>query len=219
MEMRWLQTIPWWDVLVPKPHTFCDSHVLIHFFNTRSLPLHKNDVFSNYNIKTTHIFVLQWNTFNTLTSNNTSLNIDTRTHSMINVNDRNGTMIIYNNFTTLSSHETFTSLGVEYITITFNAHTRKAIHIITIYIPSTLSLSMFIIHLQTLLDLMPISCLMIIIDDFNIWTCLIKIQYNQMNSKVLWTNIQWNFNFKKLRQFMDPILITFGQMHPLNNAC
>jgi hypothetical protein len=77
-------------------------------------------------------------------------------------------MIIYDNFTTLSSHKTFTSLGVEYITTTFNENTRKAIHRITIYKPSTLSLSMFIIHLQKFLDLMPISCLMIIVGDFYI---------------------------------------------------
>jgi len=31
----------------------------------------------------------------------------------------------------------------------------------------------------------------------SILTCLIKTQHNQMNSKVLWTNIQWNFNLKK----------------------
>jgi hypothetical protein len=86
---------------------------------------------------------------------------------MISVNGRNGTMIIYHNFTTISSHETFTSLGVEYVAITFNANIRKAIHIIAIY-KSTLSLSMFIIHLQKFLDLMPISCPMIIIGDFNI---------------------------------------------------
>jgi hypothetical protein len=77
-------------------------------------------------------------------------------------------MIIYDNFTTLSSHETFISLGDKYIVATFNANTRKAIHIITIYKPSTLSLSMFIIHFQKFLDLMPISCPTIIIDDFNI---------------------------------------------------
>jgi hypothetical protein len=100
--------------------------------------------------------------------NNTSLNIDTRTHSMISVNGRNGTMIIYDNFTTLSSHETFTSFKVEYIATTFNANTRKIIHIITIYKLSTLSLSMFIIHLQTFLNLMSISCPMIIIGNFNI---------------------------------------------------
>jgi len=75
---------------------------------------------------------------------------------MISVNDRNGTMIIYDNFTTLSSHEAFTCLGIEYITTTFNANIRKAIHIAT-YIPSTLSLSMFTIHLQKFLNLMPIS--------------------------------------------------------------
>jgi len=39
-----------------------------------------------------------------------------------------------------------------------------------------------------------------------------------MNFKALWTNIQWNFNLKKLQQFMDPTLITYGQMRPLNNA-
>ncbi len=87
---------------------------------------------------------------------------------MINVNGQNGILIIYDNFTTLSSHETFTSLGAEYIVATLNANTRKAINIVTIYRLSTLSLSMFVIHLQKFLDLMPISCPMIIIDNFNI---------------------------------------------------
>jgi hypothetical protein len=100
--------------------------------------------------------------------NNTSLNIDARTHSTISVNRQNGTMIIYDNFTNLSSHKTFISLRAEYIATTFNANTRMVIHIITIYKPSTLSLLVFIIHLQKFLDLMPISCPMIIIGDFNI---------------------------------------------------
>jgi len=99
-----LQTIAQWDVLLPKPHTFHDSHVLIYFLNIRSLPLRKNDVFLDYNLKTIHILCLNDTHFNTFMSNNTSLNIDTRTHSMINVNSRNDTMIIYDNFTTLSSH-------------------------------------------------------------------------------------------------------------------
>ncbi len=86
MEMCQLQTIAQWDVLVPKPHTFCDSHVLIYFLNTISLLLHKNDVFSDYNLKTSHILYLNETHFITLTYNNTSLNIDTITHSMISVN-------------------------------------------------------------------------------------------------------------------------------------
>jgi hypothetical protein len=47
---------------------------------------------------------------------------------MISVNGQNDTMIIYDNFTTLSSKEIFTSLGSKYIVTTFNANTRKAIH-------------------------------------------------------------------------------------------
>jgi hypothetical protein len=93
-------------------------------------------------------------------------------------------MIIYNNFTTLSSQETFISLEVEHIVTTFNANTRKDTHIIAIYKPSTLFLLVFIIYLQMFLDLMPISYPMIIIDDFNI-DMLIKTQHNQMNSKIL----------------------------------
>jgi hypothetical protein len=77
-------------------------------------------------------------------------------------------MIIYDNFTTLSSHETFTFLGAEYIAATLNANTGKVIHIVTIYKLSTLSFLMFVIHLQKFLDLMSISCPMIIIGDFKI---------------------------------------------------
>jgi hypothetical protein len=77
-------------------------------------------------------------------------------------------MIIYDNFITLASHETFTSLKVEYIITTFNANKRKASHITKIYKPLTLSLLVFIIHFQKFFDLMPISCPTIIIDDFNI---------------------------------------------------
>jgi exonuclease III len=179
-------------LLVPKPHTFSDSHVLIYSINTRSLILHKNDVFSDYNLKMAHILCFNETHFNTLTSNNTSLNTDTRTHSMISVNGQNGIMIIYDNSTTLSSHETFTSLGVEYIAATLNANIRKAIDIIAIYIPSTLSLSMFIIHLQKFLDLMPISCRTIIIGDFNIN----MYDHNSTQPNELQSYMdQWNFNF------------------------
>ncbi len=104
------------------------------------MPLQKNDVFSNYNFKITHILCFNGTHFNTLMFNNTFPNIDTKTHSMINVNGWNGTMIIYDNFTTLSSHETFTSFGAKCITTTFDANTRKAIHIVAIYRLSTLSL-------------------------------------------------------------------------------
>jgi hypothetical protein len=77
-------------------------------------------------------------------------------------------MIIYDKFTTLSSHETFTILGVEFIIAIFNTNIIKAIHIITINKPSTLLLSTFINQLQKLLNLMPTYCVAIIMGDLNI---------------------------------------------------
>jgi hypothetical protein len=70
------------DYTCPQTITFYDSHVLIYSLNTRSLPLHENDVSSNYNIKTTHILCFNETHFNTLMFNSTFFNIDT-THSMI----------------------------------------------------------------------------------------------------------------------------------------
>jgi hypothetical protein len=77
-------------------------------------------------------------------------------------------MVIYDKFTTLSSHETFTILGVEFITTTFNANIRKAIDVIAIYKPSTLLFSTFINQLQKLLDVMPTYYPTVIMGDFNI---------------------------------------------------
>jgi len=45
---------------------------------------------------------------------------------------KKGTMTIYDNFTSLSSQKTFTSLRAKYIIITFNVNIRMVIHIITI---------------------------------------------------------------------------------------
>jgi hypothetical protein len=130
-------------LLVPKPHTFRDSHVLIYSLNTRPLILHKNDVIWDYNFEMAHMKLLYL-------------------------------------------------LRAEYIAATLNANLRKAIHIIAIYIPSTLSLSMFIIHLQKFLDLMPISCPTIIIDDFNIN----MYDHNSTQPNELQSFMdQWNFNF------------------------
>ncbi len=71
-------------------------------------------------------------------------------------------------FTTLSSHETFTILGAKFIMATFNTNIRKVIDVIAIYKPSTLLFSTFINQLQKLLDLMPTYCPTIIMGDVNI---------------------------------------------------
>ncbi len=70
--------------------------------------------------------------------------------------------------TTLSSHETFTILRIEFITTTFNTTTIKVVHVIAIYKPSTLLFSTFINQLQKRLDVMPTFCPTVIMGDFNI---------------------------------------------------
>jgi hypothetical protein len=77
-------------------------------------------------------------------------------------------MIIYDKFTTLSSQEMFTILGVKFITTTFNTNTREVIHVKTIYKPSISLVSTFINQLQMLLDVMPTYCPTTIMGDFNI---------------------------------------------------
>jgi len=71
-------------------------------------------------------------------------------------------MIIYDKFTTLSSHETFINLKIEFIT-----NTKKTIHVIAIYKPSTILFSTFINQLQKLLNLMLTYYPTIIMGDFN----------------------------------------------------
>jgi hypothetical protein len=122
------------------------------------------------------------------------------------------TMIICDNFTTLSSHETFTSLRIKYIATIFNANTRKAIHILAIYRPSTLSLSMFIIHLQIFLDLMQISCPTIIIGDFNInMFDQNSTPPNELQSYM--DQYSTKFQFKKITKIYGSHFDTYGQMH------
>ncbi len=48
--------------------------------------------------------------------------IDPKKHLTIGVYAQSGTMIIYDKFTTLSSHETFIILRAEIITTTFNTN-------------------------------------------------------------------------------------------------
>ncbi len=118
-------------------------------------------------MKTFHILFLNETHFNLQTSNIISF-IDSKNHSSKCVYAQNGKMIIHDKFTTLSSQETFTILGAGFITTTFNANTRKAIHVTFIYKLSTLLFLTFINQLQKLLDLMPTYCLTIIMGDFNI---------------------------------------------------
>ena len=129
--------------------------------------LHKDDIYSDYNLQASHILCLNETHFDPKTSDITSF-IDTSKHSFLSVYDRNGTMIVYDNHTKLFFHETHFTLGAEFIVASFDTNTRKSIHIIALYRPSTLPVTTFLNHLRHFLNKIPISCPTTILGDFNI---------------------------------------------------
>lgn len=64
MEMHRLQSVAWWNVLVTRPYTIRNSHILDYSLNTKSSSLHKNNVFLDYNLKTSHILCYYETHFN-----------------------------------------------------------------------------------------------------------------------------------------------------------
>ncbi len=61
--MHPLQTNAHWNLLVPTPSTLRNSHILIYSLNTRSLLLHKNDIFFYYNLKYNSYVMFKGNIF------------------------------------------------------------------------------------------------------------------------------------------------------------
>jgi hypothetical protein len=106
-------------------------------------------------------------------------------------------------------------LGAEFITTTFNTNTRKVIHVIAIYKPSTLLFSTYINQLQKLLDIMPTYCPTIIMGDFNIY--MFDQNSTQLNKLKRFMN-QYSMElvfFLKTTKIMVPILITMDKCtHP-----
>jgi hypothetical protein len=89
---------------------FRDSHIVICLLNTRSLSLHKDDIYFYYNLQASHILCLNETHFDPKTLKFTSF-IDMSKHSFLSVYDRNGTGIVYDNHTKLFFHETHFTLG------------------------------------------------------------------------------------------------------------
>jgi len=51
------------------------------------------------------------------------------------------------------------------------------------------------------------------------WHAWSKLNSTKWTTKFYGSIFNGTSVFKKLRQFIDPILITYEQMHPVNNAC
>ena len=152
---------------MPLLAKFRDSHVVICSLNTKLLSLHKDDIYSDYNLQASFILCLNETHFDLKTSDITFFIVMSK-YSFFNVYNRNGTMIDYDYHTKLLFHETHSTLGAEFIVASFNTNTRKSIHIIALYRPSTLPVTTFLNHLRHFLSTIPTSCPTTILGDFNI---------------------------------------------------
>jgi len=95
-------------------------------------------LFSYINHKHWSINVYRWNGTNKYHKTFLAFKDPNVLMFLLNIFGKFWTMTIYAKFITLLSHETFTTLGNKYITTTFDANTRKFIHVVAIFKLSTL---------------------------------------------------------------------------------
>ncbi len=110
IKMHCLQIIAWWHVSIPRSHTLQILHVFICSFNTNLISFHKNDVFLNHNFQH-FIYCVSMKHNSTHKNQILHLSLILNKHSNISVYEQNNEIIVYNNFITLTSHETFTTFG------------------------------------------------------------------------------------------------------------
>jgi exonuclease III len=79
-----------------------------------------------------------------------------------------GTMLLYDKNIVLNSCEFVTMSRSKFIVASFNTNTHQTIHIIVIYKPPSLSLTIFLSTLQELISKSPTNCPIVALGDFNV---------------------------------------------------
>jgi len=78
-----------------------------------------------------------------------------------------GTMLLYDRNIVFDSCEFVTMFGLEFIVASFNTNTRRIVHIIVVYKPPSLSLTICS-TLQELISKSPTICPIVVLRDFNV---------------------------------------------------
>jgi hypothetical protein len=89
-------------------------------------------------------------------------------YTSIEICGNQGTMILYDRTIIFDSSESITHFGAKFIVATFNKNTHRAIHIIVVYKPPSLSLTTFCSTFQKLISNSSTICPTIILSDFNV---------------------------------------------------
>jgi hypothetical protein len=75
-------------------------------------------------------------------------------------------MLLYDRSIVLDSCETVIMSGLKFIVASFNTSTRRIVHIIVVYKPPSLSLTIFLSTLQELISKSPTICPIVVLGDF-----------------------------------------------------
>ncbi len=75
---------------------------------------------------------------------------------------------MYDRSIVLDSCEFVTMCRSKFIVASFNTNTRRAVHIIVVYKPPSLSLTFFLSTLQELISKSPTICSIVVLGDFNV---------------------------------------------------
>ncbi len=137
------KTTTQWQLCVPYLQPFRQTLTIIQSLNTRSLSFHFQNIETNHNLHTYHILCL--NETKIKTQNKSSHQYSNHSkYKKIVTYKREGTMILYNRNIVFDSCKFVTMFGLEFIVASFNTNTRRTIHIIVVYKPPSLSLTIFL---------------------------------------------------------------------------
>jgi len=79
-----------------------------------------------------------------------------------------GTMLLYDRSIVLDSCEFVIMCGLEFIAASFNTTTYRIVHIIVVYKPPFLSLTILLSTFQELISKSPNICPIVVLEDFNV---------------------------------------------------
>ncbi len=130
--------------------------------NTRSLSLHFQNIETDHNLQTSHILCLNEIKVKTQKKSSHQYSNHSKYKSIVTYKGQ-GTMLLYDRSIVLDSCECVTMSRSKFLATSFNTNTCRAIHIIAIYKPPSLSLTIFLSTLQELISKSSIICPIVVL--------------------------------------------------------
>jgi hypothetical protein len=141
-EMQCFKKTTQWQLCVPYLQPFIKTHTIIQSLNTRSLLVHFQNTETDHNLQTSHILCLNEIKFKTQNKSSHQYSNHSKYKSIVTFGSQ-VTMLLYDISIVLDSCESVIMSRWKFIVASFNTDTCRAIHIIAVYKPPYLSLTIF----------------------------------------------------------------------------